>query len=735
MRAISDERPLSQIRTRATALRAAIIPDWLAELVRPKPAPLPWPDMIRAALAICLPLGIAFAVGKTSIGLLPAVGGLLGSLTDRGGSYLNRVKRISAVGVFGGAVGLTIGSAIHGRGWIAVIALVVIAGASAVLSTTGDVGSQVGLQLLVYASLGIGPFGALRPVWHTAAGFLVGVLWALVLILPGWLLDPHGQDQRFVAGVYQALADQLAAIGTADLMAKRQAVTTAVNTAYDELLTDRAIAPGRNRTTMRLIAALNASNLMSQAATTLGVAGNRPPPMVIETVRRLAEAIRTRAKGGQPPMIPPVWDTSPGAVALRDAMAGVARVLGRDWAPGDRTRAVIAEETRPSPDGIWDRVLRVIGGGQVSRTFVLRLMACMGVAGVVSEVLPLQRSYWVTLTVAIVLKPDYGSVFARALQRGIGTIVGAVVGAVLLELVHGAWLLLPFGVLAALLPYGRNRNYGLLATFLTPLVVVLVDLLNPVGWRLAEDRLIDTVIGCAIVVVVGFAPWPMAWYAHLPGKFGQAARDVCGYMRSALSSAGPQDAAARSRQLRSVYRALGDLRVEFQRTMSEPPSISRSASAWWPAVVGLERVLDAVTSVSLAVSRGAVVPQSGVAMLCRALDAVSQAASGLTPVPVSVSLDLPDDETLKPVSEAVRALLGVLGSGDRQASAALSSGWPDSNRRPPRPKRGALAKLRYSPSSGECSGPAARLTCYGILRVLRGLTGSGSGSRRPAGRG
>ena len=25
------------------------------------------------------------------------------------------------------------------------------------------------------------------------------------------------------------------------------------------------------------------------------------------------------------------------------------------------------------------------------------------------------------------------------------------------------------------------------------------------------------------------------------------------------------------------------------------------------------------------------------------------------------------------------------------------SGWPDSNRRPPRPKRGALAKLRYSP--------------------------------------
>jgi uncharacterized membrane protein YccC len=671
---ISDQRSLAEIRTRAAAIRAAVVPDWLAELVRPKPAPLPWPDMIRTALAICVPLGVAFGVGKTTIGLLPAVGGLLGSLTDRGGAYLNRVKRISAVGVFGGAAGLAIGSAIHGRGWIAVVALVVVAGVSAVLSTVGEIGSQVGLQLLVYTSLGIGPFGALRPVWHTAAGFLVGVVWALVLILPGWLLAPYGQHQRYVATVYQALADQLAAIGTDVLTARRQAVTAAVNTAYDDLLSARAVAAGRNRTTMRLMAALNTSNQMAQAATTLGVAGNRPPPMVIETVRRLAEAIRTGR--GQPPVIPPAWDTSPGALALRDAMVGVARVLARDWTPGDRTRAaqreeVLREEGRERSgdpaDGIRERILRVVGGGQISRTFALRLMACMGVAGVVSEVLPLQRSYWVPLTVAIVLKPDYGSVFARALQRGIGTIVGAVAGAVLLALFHGAWLLIPFGVLAALLPYGRDRNYGLQATFLTPLVVVLVDLLRPTGWQLALDRLVDTLIGCAIVLVVGFAPWPMAWYAHLPAKFGQAAQDVCAYIRDALggSAASAPDTAA---QRRSTYRALGDLRAEFQRTMSEPPSISRSATAWWPAAVGLEQVLDAATAVALAAGRGARVPSQGVEQLCQALDAVSQAASEGVPVPAS--LELPDDETLQPVTEAVRALLGVLASGERLSSAA-----------------------------------------------------------------
>jgi uncharacterized membrane protein YccC len=67
-------------------------------------------------------------------------------------------------------------------------------------------------------------------------------------------------------------------------------------------------------------------------------------------------------------------------------------------------------------------------GGRLAWTFTIRLMVCVGVAAVASEVLPLQRSYWVVLTVAIVVKPDNGSVFARALRRGIGMIVGVVLG-------------------------------------------------------------------------------------------------------------------------------------------------------------------------------------------------------------------------------------------------------------------------------------------------------------------
>jgi uncharacterized membrane protein YccC len=685
------------------------VPDWLAEVVRPRPAPLPWPDMLRAMLAICVPLSVALALGKGTLGVLPAMGGLIGTVADTGGPYLTRVKRVGSAAVFGGAIGLAIGSVTHGHGWLAVLALVVVAGVSGVLSAVSDIGSVTGLQLLVYTALGAGPVGALRPVWHTAAGFLVGVVWALLLIVPGWLLSPHSKEQRDAAAVYHALAGQLRAIGTSQFTAERQRLTGALNLAYDELLTARSTATGRNRRTMRLVAVLNASLLMAEAVVALGVAGTRPPPLVIDTIDRLADSI---GNGTPPPMIPPPWDYSPTMLTLRDAMAGAARALVREWSPQDHARiglrdrlhvvsgavgmvpgavpgavgavgsvgavgAVGAVRVGQRVRGLAERLLEEFGGGKLSRIFTLRLMICMGVAGLVSEVLPLQRSYWVPLTVAIVLKPDYGSVFARALQRGIGTIVGAVAGAVLLILVHGTWLLIPFAVLAALLPYGRSRNYGLLATFLTPLVVVLIDLLAPAGWRLAEDRLIDTLIGCAIVLLVGFVPWPMSWYAHLPRQFALTVLDVCGYMEEAVrgpdSGSGGGRAAeggrpsVRSRMRRSTYRALADVRAEFQRTMSEPPSISRRATAWWPAVVALEQVMDAVTSTGLAVSQGASVPPSGVAMLSAALRAVSEAVSAGTGL--AAPPPLPDDEALKPITEAVRALLGVLGSDERRLAA------------------------------------------------------------------
>jgi uncharacterized membrane protein YccC len=669
-----------------------VVPDWLVAAVRPKRAPVPWADMIRAAFAICVPLSAGIVVHQRVTGLLMAMGGLLGIVVDNGGPFVARIKRVGSAAVFGGAVGLAIGSLIHGHGWIAVLALVVVAGVSALLSAINDVGSVTGLQLLIYSSFGLGPLGALRPWWHTALGFVLGTAWALLLTVPGWLLAPRAAEQRSVAAVYHGLARQLHATGSPGYGEGRRAVTGALNTAYDAVLTARSTAGGRNKRMQWLVILLNQSNLIAEAATALNREGTRPPPAVATALDQVADVIED---GGKPPVIPAPPGTSPGTVTLRDALAGLPRVLSGDWTPPTAS----ARSRRPWRDRLAEYGDRMTS--RLTRRFAIRLMTCIGVAGVLSEVLPLQRSYWLVLTVAIVLKPDFGSVFARAVQRGLGTVVGAVLGAVIIIVVpYGPWLLLPFAALAAMLPYGRSRNFGLMAVFLTPLVVVLIDLLSPGGWRLAEARLLDTLLACAVVLLVGYAPWPTSWHAQLPGQLADTIRDVCRYAEVALAAPGDgsgQPAAggggggggggsgsgsgggsggaggsgasrsagarlpARSRLRRRAYRSVSDLRAEFDRTMSEPRAVSRGASAWWPALAGLDEVVETVTASMVAIGHGAPAPDpAAVRQLTGALGRVADAVQAR--VAPSGDDELPSDEALKPVIEAVRAVLGVLAS-------------------------------------------------------------------------
>ncbi|HKD89165.1 MAG TPA: FUSC family protein [Streptosporangiaceae bacterium] len=641
------------------------VPEWLAAAARPQRSPVPWPDMVRAILAIGLPLVAGLELGEKEPGLLVALGGLLGVAVDNGGAIRARTLRVGSAAC-GGALGLVLGSVLHGHGWVAVIALAAIAGVSALLSSTGGIGSVTALQLLVYTSVSMGPLGAVRPWWHIAVGFVLGAAWAMLLTMLGWLVSRRAAERRCVAAVYRALAAELRAIGTPGVAEARQQLDKAFNVASDTLLTRRSTGAGRMPRLIRLMALLNQANLIGEAATALSIEGTRPPPDVSAKLDALADTIQS---GAPKPTMPKLTTSTPGMNALRDELEGVARVLSGKLV----YRGELLEPRPPLRQRLSAAIARLTS--KSSLIFAVRLMACVGVAGVMTEVLPLSRSYWVILTVVIVLKPDLGSVFVRAVQRGIGTVIGAVLGAAILAVVpFGPWLLLPFAILAALLPYGRSRNYGLFAVFLTPLVVLLIDLLAPAGWYLALDRLVDTLLGCAVVLLVGYAPWPSSWHADLPRHFAAAVYDVCWYVEAGLCDAAQAGRRAGradvSMARRRAYRALSDLRGEFDRCMSEPAAASRQATAWWPALVGLEGVVDAVTAVAVAVRQGEPAADPGaVHELTAALDATADAVkAGLPPRPA----ELPSDPSLKPVTDAVRAVLAILARAPKVHRPALA---------------------------------------------------------------
>jgi hypothetical protein len=98
--------------------------------------------------------------------------------------------------------------------------------------------------------------------------------------------------------------------------------------------------------------------------------------------------------------------------------------------------------------------------------------------------------------------------------------------------------------------------------------------------------------------------------------------------------------------------------------MSEPRQISRRATAWWPALVGLEELLDAITTTNLAIDHGAPRPApKSVNEICGTLKAVADSMeAGLTPK----LRPLPADPELQPVTDAARSVLAVLTPGGQE---------------------------------------------------------------------
>ena len=164
----------------------------------------------------------------------------------------------------------------------------------------------------------------------------------------------------------------------------------------------------------------------------------------------------------------------------------------------------------------------------------------LAVAVLIAEKTGLQHSFWVILGTLSVLRSNVFSTGQSALRSLLGTTVGFIVGAALLAVVGTnvtvLWFLLPVALLVAgFAPTAISFAAGQAGFTLT--LVILFNLLQPVGWKVGLYRIEDVAIGCAVSVGVGLLFWPRGAAAALGSALQEAFVESASYLEAAVKDA------------------------------------------------------------------------------------------------------------------------------------------------------------------------------------------------------
>jgi uncharacterized membrane protein YccC len=578
---------------------------------------------LRQTIGVLVPLVIGELARNPPAGMIAGLGALNVAAGDGTDAYLHRARRMATASVFC-ALAAVIGG-LAGDSWV----LPVILGAGAfaagmmvaVGTSEGDIGTIVLVTLIVFLAKPLRSEQALR------SGLLVlgGGLFQSALVLAFWPLLRYRPESRALSALYLELARAAAAESPATEAPPASRESTEAQQAlagldprgsvdaeqYLALLSQgerirlslMALARLRSRIsrdpgTEKIIAVLDQfRGLASRALQHVGESlGRREAELAVAELAAQMSQLGRELRHAVTDFPAEVAATIADARLQMNALAGQLRTV-LNLAQQTTVRG-LAEFERHEAAQPWK--LRFTGRFSIlaanlrldSPAFrhAVRLAACVGIGEFLARILGWERPYWVPMTVALVLKPDFATTFSRGLQRLLGTLAGLLVATALVHWFHPSAALetLFFTIFVFVTRAFGPANYGILASGVTGVVVFLFAVIGVPAPLVVLARGLNTLAGGAIAMLAYWL-WPTWERTQAPDALAvmldayrayfQAVRDAYlgsdGSSNTALDEARLGARMARSKLEASVARMrtepgkLGDQVARFDRVLAD----------------------------------------------------------------------------------------------------------------------------------------------------------------------
>jgi uncharacterized membrane protein (TIGR01666 family) len=190
------------------------------------------------------------------------------------------------------------------------------------------------------------------------------------------------------------------------------------------------------------------------------------------------------------------------------------------------------------------------------------------------------HSYWILLTIIVILKPSFSLTKQRNYERIIGTVIGGLIGVAILIFVKDETprfiFLLGFMVGA----YSFQRvNYKLSVLFLTPYLLILFSFLGANNITIAKERIVDTLVGSFIAFAASYFIFPSWESKQLKLAMKEAAIANYNYLIKLAEGLLGQPLELTDYKLirKEVYVRTANLNSAFQRMLSEPKNRQKNS--------------------------------------------------------------------------------------------------------------------------------------------------------------
>ncbi|WP_099206739.1 FUSC family protein [Xanthomonas citri] len=587
-------------RTAGVALACSETGTMLRALIDLKPRDVPLRVALRNTAAVVLPLAVGVATGQVAAGLAVCSGALNTMFSDQPGPYRARLQRMLMAALAAGLAAL-LGIWVGHNTPALVLAGLLLGLGGGLLVALGPVAARVGLTSMILLVVSADMRLPVQQAPGVAALIFAGGLLQVVLALAAWPLQRYRPERFALADLMRQLAGS----------ARQRPDASAAPPATQEVLDAMVMLHGEHRSraiavqSFRIIAELCDRvrlELLSLADAETRLTDSQARPAIERVLERSAIVLEQLAHAmtmGEDPQAANAsmtgFDDLVGAlaqfqhdnantrerrlvrvaVARAQGLGGQLRALIRNahWASSrGEIQAQLAEARLPSalrPAATWATLRANLDLSSVAFRHALRCGVCLALAIAFQRWQQIPHGFWIPMTTAIVLKPDFGGAFSFGALRVAGTFVGLLLATLLAHLaMDGASIRM---ALLALFCLGfrllTQVNYGIGVAFLTGMLVLLLSFEGVAPGEAVGARLQATVAG-SVLALVAYALWPTRERRQIRASLAQLLSAYRDHLRHLLlgQMEGLSDTRAAARVARTNAQA------SIERLRGEPRS-------------------------------------------------------------------------------------------------------------------------------------------------------------------